>query len=164
MIIYFIRHGIAELRSIEKDDSHRILTSKGITKTQKVAQKLSYLDIKFDVIITSPYTRAKETAILLKQAKLSSEIIEHSALTPDGNILELINWLQNSDYRENSCLALVGHQPDLGNWVELLVFGEIKGKLIVKKSGIIGVELWDLSNPIGNSELFLLAGPKWISN
>lgn len=164
MIIYFIRHGIAESRSMEKDDSHRILTSKGITKTQKVAQKLSCLDIKFDVILTSPYVRAKETAILLQQAKLASEIIEHSALTPEGNILEWINWLQNSDYNNSSSIALVGHQPDFSNWVELLVFGEIKGKLVVKKSGIIGIKILDLSNPIGNSELFLLAGPKWITN
>ncbi|MGI0482852.1 phosphohistidine phosphatase SixA [Geminocystis sp. CENA526] len=164
MIIYFIRHGIAESRSIEKDDSQRILTSKGITKTQKVAQKLSSLDIKFDVIITSPYIRAKETAIILQQAKLSPQIIEHSALTPEGNILEWINWLQNSKYNHNGSIALVGHEPDFSNWVELLVFGEIKGKLIVKKSGIIAVEIFDLSNPIGNAELFLLAGPKWITN
>jgi len=59
---------------------------------------------------------------------------------------------------------LVGHQPDLTNWTELLIWGEIQGKLILKKAGIIGLDLLDLSNPIGTSELFLLAGPKWITN
>lgn len=165
MKIYLIRHGIAELRVIEKNDPQRILTSRGITKTQKVAQKLSSLEIKFDVIISSPYTRAKETAIILQQAKLTSKIIEHSALEPEGNILEWISWLQNSDYNDkDSSIALVGHQPDLSNWVELLVWGQIQGKLILKKAGIIGLELLDLSNPIGTSELFLLASPKWITN
>jgi len=148
MNIYFIRHGIAESREIEKDDAHRILTSKGITKTQKVAQKLDYLDLKFEVIITSPYTRSQETAIILQQAKLTNKIIEHSALQPDGNILEWIDWLQNSEYKESiGNIALVGHQPDLGNWAELLVWGEIKEKLIMKKAGILGIELFDLSNP-----------------
>lgn len=164
MKIYLIRHGIAELRAIEKNDPERILTSRGITKTQKVAQKLSTLKIKFDAIVSSPYIRAKETAIILQQAKLTTEIIEHSALKPEGNILELISWLQNSDYPENSSIALVGHQPDLSNWTELLVWGQMQGKLILKKAGIIGLDLLDLSNPIGTSELFLLAGPKWITN
>ncbi|NCO74840.1 MAG: phosphohistidine phosphatase SixA [Cyanobacteria bacterium] len=164
MKIYLIRHGIAESRNIEENDPERILTSKGITRVQKVTQKLSTLKIKFDVIISSPYTRAKETAIILQQGKLTSQIIEHSALKPEGNILEWINWLQNSDYKDSNSIALVGHQPDLTNWTELLIWGEIQGKLILKKAGIIGLDLLDLSNPIGTSELFLLAGPKWITN
>lgn len=164
MKIYLIRHGIAESRAIEKNDPERILTSRGITKTQKVAQKLSALEINFNVIVTSPYTRAKETAIILQQAKLTSKILEHSALQPEGNILEWISWLQNSNYNENSNIALVGHQPDLTNWTELLMGGEIKGSLILKKAGIIGLDILDLSNPIGTSVLFLLAGPKWITN
>ncbi|BAQ62872.1 phosphohistidine phosphatase SixA [Geminocystis sp. NIES-3708] len=164
MKIYLIRHGIAESRNIEQNDPERILTGRGITKTQKVAQKLSNLEVKFDVIISSPYTRAKETAIILQQAKLTSEIIEHSALEPEGNILEWISWLQNFNCNQNSSIALVGHQPNLGNWTELLVWGQIHGKLILKKAGIIGLDLLDLSNPIGTSELFLLAGPKWITN
>lgn len=162
MKIYLIRHGIAESRLIEKNDAQRILTERGIAKTQKVAQKLTNLNLVFRVIVTSPYTRARETAIILKQGKLSKEMIEHPALMPEGNILELINWLQNSSYDENSNIALVGHQPDLGNWAELLVWGKSEDKLILKKSGIIGVEINDLNNPLGNGELFLLASPKWI--
>ena len=54
MKIYLIRHGIAELRAIDKKDAQRMLTSKGIVKTQKVARKLADLDIKFDALITSP--------------------------------------------------------------------------------------------------------------
>ncbi len=164
MEIYLIRHGIAESRSIEQNDPERILTSRGITKTQQVAQKLSSLEIQFDVIVSSPYIRAKETAIIMQQAKITSKIIEHSALVPEGNILEWVSWLQNSDYNQDSNIALVGHQPNLGNWAELLVWGQIQGKLILKKAGIIGLELLDLSNPIGTSELFLLASPKWITN
>lgn len=164
MIIYLIRHGIAESRDIEKEDAKRILTSKGITKTQKVAQKLAYLDLKFNIIITSPYIRAKETAIILQQAKLTSQIIEHSSLIPEGNILEWINWLQHSDYKDSKSIALVGHEPDLSSWAELLIWGEIKGKLNLKKAGIIGIELSDLSNPIGTGQLFLLSSPKWMVN
>lgn len=163
MKIYLIRHGIAESRLIEKNDSQRILTRKGITKTQKIAEKLSSLDLEFDVIITSPYIRAKETAILLQQAKRSKDIIEHTALTPEGNILEWFNWLQTSPYKLANSIALIGHEPDLSEWAQLLIWGKSEDKLTLKKSGIIGLELSDLDNPLGNATLFLLASPKWIS-
>ncbi|AFZ52282.1 phosphohistidine phosphatase SixA [Cyanobacterium aponinum UTEX 3222] len=163
MKIYLIRHGIAESRAMEKNDSQRILTRKGITKTQKVAQKLTNLDIEFDVIITSPYTRAKETAIILQQAKRSLNIVEHSALIPQGNILEWFNWLQTSPYKSAGNIALIGHEPDLSEWAQLLIWGKTEDKLILKKAGIIGLEVADLSNPLGTAQLFLLASPKWIS-
>jgi len=163
MKIYLIRHGIAESRLIEKNDSQRILTRKGITKTQKIAQKLTNLDVEFDVIITSPYTRAKETAIILQQAKRSNNIIEHTALKPEGNILEWLNWLQTSPYKSGNNIALVGHEPDLSEWAQLLVWGKSEDKLTLKKAGMIGLEVSDLDNPLGNAQLFLLASPKWIS-
>lgn len=163
MKIYLIRHGIAESRIIEKNDSQRILTRKGITKTQKVAEKLSNLSLEFDVIITSPYTRAKETAIILQQAKRSSKIIEHNALMPEGNLLEWFNWLQTSPYQVAQNIALVGHEPDLSEWAQLMIWGKSEDKLILKKAGIIGLELSDLENPLGKAKLFLLASPKWIS-
>ena len=164
MKIYLIRHGIAELRAMDKEDSKRMLTSKGIMKTQKVAQKLASLQVKFDVILTSPYRRAEETAIILEQAKLAPRIVKHSALEPEGNILEWINWLQESNYQADSCICIVGHQPDLAQWAELLIWGKSQGKLILKKAGIIGLELFNLANPLGESELFLLTSPKWITN
>lgn len=163
MKIYLIRHGIAESRIIEKNDSQRILTRKGITKTQKIAEKLSQLSLEFDVIITSPYVRAKETAIILQQAKRSATVIEHTALIPEGNILEWFNWLQTSSYKSAKNIALVGHEPDLTEWAQLLIWGKSEDKLILKKAGIIGLELSDLENPLGNAQLFLLASPKWIS-
>ena len=50
MKIYFIRHGIAELRAIDRPDADRMLLKKGIVKIQKVARKLANLEIKFDTI------------------------------------------------------------------------------------------------------------------
>ncbi len=164
MKIYLIRHGIAELKAIDKPDADRMLAKRGIVKIQKIAQKLSRLDIKFDVIITSPYRRAQETAIILKQAALSEQIIEHSALKPEGNILEWINSIQEQNYPIDTNICLVGHQPNLTDWTELLVWGKIQNRLSLKKAGIIGIELLNSSNPIGTCELFLLTSPKWMIN
>jgi len=57
-------------------------------------------------------------------------------------------------------LGIVGHEPDLSAWAELLVFGEIKGSLVLKKAGIIGITIPEVGLPIGNSLLFLLIPPK----
>lgn len=46
---------------------------------------------------------------------------------------------------------------------QLLIWGKTEDKLILKKAGIIGLEVADLSNPLGTAQLFLLASPKWIS-
>lgn len=160
--MYLVRHGIAELRTPEKDDAERILTKKGIAKTQEVAEKLSQKNVKFDIILTSPYVRAKETAIILQKAKLSKQLQEHPALMPDGNLLELLNWLQTSPYHSAESVALVGHQPDLSQWAELLIWGRSEEKIILKKAGIIGLNVPDLNNPLGRAEMFLLVSPKWI--
>ena len=57
-------------------------------------------------------------------------------------------------------LALVGHEPDLSQWAELLIWGEAKGVLQLKKAGIIGIEIPDHIDPIGNSILFWLTPPR----
>jgi phosphohistidine phosphatase len=163
MELYLIRHGIAEDRSKYDRDEKRPLTDKGRQKTKKVAQRLYNLGVQFNSILTSPLLRARQTAEILQEAGLSQQIEELSALAPDGKLNDWVNWWQNSGYNKNeSYLGLVGHQPNLGNWAETLVWGNNKEKLVVKKAGIIGLRLPEQTNPIGNSELFLLTSPKWI--
>jgi phosphohistidine phosphatase len=162
MEIYLIRHGIAAVRGTYTNDDERPLVAKGISKTQKVAAKLQLMGIKFDLILSSPLVRASQTAEILFQAGLSSTLESFTALEPEGNIQDWLQWLKTQ--RESNSitkLALVGHQPDLGNWTEMLVWGNIKHQINVKKAGIVGLELPDSSKIIGNCELFLLTAPKW---
>ena len=145
------------------DDEQRPLTAKGISKTTKVAQALFTKGVRFDLILTSPLVRASQTAKILQQANLASEVMTSNCLKPQGNIEEFVRWLQQErDRRQIGSLALVGHQPDLGNWAEMLVWGAIKGQIIVKKAGIVGLKLPENGTPIARSTLFLLTPPKWI--
>jgi phosphohistidine phosphatase len=165
MEIYLIRHGIAEDRSKYDRDGDRPLTNKGSQKTVKVAQRLINLGLKFKVILTSPLLRAKQTAKILQEEGLSEKVEIFSPLAPEGNIGDFVNWLQQSRYNEaESSVALVGHQPNLGNWAEKLVGNSSNERIILKKSGIIGLRLTLLENPIPKAELFLLTSPKWIIN
>lgn len=163
MELYLIRHGIAAEPQEYHSDLERPLTAKGQQKTQEVAQKLLKTDLKFELILTSPLTRAYQTAEILQNAGLSKNILQFPALSPGGDLQTWLTWWLESGYNKpESCLALVGHQPDLGNWAEILVWGKPQDKLILKKAGVIGLKLPENLSPVGNSELFLLTSPKWL--
>ena len=92
MEVYLIRHGIAAERGTYSNDDERPLVDKGINKTKKVAKSLREIGVVFDVICTSPLVRAKQTADILFEAGLSSQIEIFSALAPGGNIQDWETW------------------------------------------------------------------------
>ncbi|MGD1809195.1 phosphohistidine phosphatase SixA [Dapis sp. BLCC M126] len=160
--VYFIRHGIAADRENYGTDAERPLTEIGDRKTNKIAQKLKQLGLHFNLILTSPLVRANQTAKILQANKLSSQIEEFSHLAPGGDINLWLQWLKTWQPQENMELALVGHQPDLANWAEILVWGEARQVLILKKAGVIGVSLPEVGSPVGKSQMFWLTAPKFL--
>lgn len=160
MELYLIRHGIAQERDLAIQDEERSLTKIGQDKTKKVAKRLYELGLRFEMILTSPLTRTHQTAEILIETQLSSQLQVSTELAPNGNINSWINWLEQQNYQPDSKLALVGHQPDLGEWASMLVWGEANDGLILKKAGIIGLNLPTMRSPIGNSQMFLLTPPK----
>ncbi|MEH2433483.1 MAG: phosphohistidine phosphatase SixA [Nostoc sp.] len=163
MELYLIRHGIAEDKGLDIKDEERSLTKEGRQKTEKVAQKLVKLGLSFDLILTSPLVRARQTADILIAEKLSSKLEQSSHLAPDGQISSwLKDWLEPRNYSQNTQLALVGHEPDLTNWAEILLWGEVKGSLVLKKAGMIGIKLPETGSPLGRSQMFWLTPPKYL--
>ncbi|MEO1522253.1 MAG: phosphohistidine phosphatase SixA [Cyanobacteria bacterium J06633_2] len=159
--VFFIRHGIAAERGTYTNDGDRPLTDKGITKTQRIAQRCYDLGIRADLILSSPLVRAQQTADILKAERLAEEIQSSDALAPEGSIIHWLEWLNHWQPGSYNALIIVGHQPDLGHWAERLVWGESAGRLVVKKAGIIGVDISRIDSPIGTSELFLLTPPRY---
>ncbi|NET55600.1 MAG: phosphohistidine phosphatase SixA [Symploca sp. SIO2E6] len=164
MELYLIRHGIAADREAYSNDKKRPLTDKGRQKTTKVAKELYRRGLRFDLILTSPLVRARETAAILKDVGLSKRVEEFPSLAPNGNIHVWVNWLE-SEWKNNTVrnsLALVGHQPDLGNWAETLLWGKYQEKLVLKKAGVLGLHIPEIKIPLSQCELFLLIYPKWL--
>ena len=158
--LYLIRHGIAAAPESYETDEERPLTDEGVEKTKKVAKRLSQLKLHFDLILTSPLLRARQTALILQTAGLSSQIEESDHLGFDGDIYNWLPWLEIWQQKGGSCLALVGHEPNLSNWAETLVWGSPRGSLIVKKAGVIGLTLPQTGSPVGHSYLFWLVPPR----
>ncbi|MBE9209972.1 phosphohistidine phosphatase SixA [Nostoc sp. LEGE 06077] len=163
MELYLIRHGIAQEREVGIKDEERELTKEGRQKTEKVAQRLVKLGLQFDLIVSSPLVRAHQTAEILIATELSSQLEESTHLAPGGHLSSwLVYWLEPKNYSQNTRLALVGHEPDLSSWAEILLWGEIKGCLVLKKAGMIGVKLPEDGSVVGRSQMFWLTPPKYL--
>lgn len=163
--LYLIRHGIAADRSPQTypDDRQRPLTDAGVKKTRKIAKRLAELNLQFDYLLTSPLVRAQQTAEILANAQLSPKPDISAALAPAGQLQDWLHWynaIPKTGKNGDVAIAVVGHQPDLGHWAEQLIWGERRGQLIVKKAGVIGVNLPDEGESIGQSQLFWLVPPR----
>ena len=125
MNLYIIRHAIAvdEATSDYASDSERPLTDKGRKKMRQIAKALRHLGVEFDLILSSPYVRACETAEILADVfKMKKKIAFSDNLIPLGNPELLISEI-NEKYSVEG-LAIVGHEPHLSTLVGLAYSGK----------------------------------------
>ena len=162
MELYLIRHGIAQERTSDRPDTERSLTAQGRKKTQLVAKKLYSLGLRFDLILTSPLVRSRQTAEILVESQLSDRCEESTYLAFDGDLLALLDWLEQQQYPQSTKLALVGHQPNLGEWASILIGNQAEGAIVLKKVGIIGLTLPETGSPLARSQMFWLTPPKFL--
>src|SRR5579863_3087078 len=92
MDLYILRHAIAEERNPSGRDSERRLTEEGREKMRNAAKGMKALELEFDLILSSPYARAKETAEIVAKVFGSDEALRISpTLAADGNPKELLD-------------------------------------------------------------------------
>jgi phosphohistidine phosphatase len=166
MYLYLIRHGIAAdsdplaLDSIASDEL-RPLTKIGRKKVEQVADKLTRLDLKFDLIMTSPLVRAQQTADIYMDRQISPKLEVNQDLKPSGSLQSwLTAWHARSTADSFSTLAVIGHEPNLSEWAELLLFDQVYHQLILKKGGIIGLKFPEQRIEISMAQLYCLIPPK----
>lgn len=112
--LYLIRHAVAEERSDAwPDDSKRPLTAGGMVRMRKAARALARLGGSFDVILTSPLVRARQTAEIVAEAfRERPHIVNVEALAPGGTYHALEAELEKQSKRTR--IVLVGHEPGIG--------------------------------------------------
>ena len=140
--LFLVRHAIAEERGPSwPDDSKRPLTRKGMDRMREVAQGLAAAGVEFDEILTSPFTRAQQTAEVLAEAYgRPPRITRFDALAAGGPPAAVINELGR--FAKRGSLALVGHEPSLGELVAALVGAS--QAIPFKKGGVCCVVVDDL--------------------
>lgn len=142
MNLYLLRHGIAVDPSVPDftDDAKRPLTSKGKRRLRQITDAMSALKISFDVIISSPYVRAKQTAeIIAKSFKREKQLKFSDELTPGGNPKSLIQQL-NALRPKPKNILLVGHEPYLGKLIALLTAGNTNMEIDMRKGSLCLLE------------------------
>lgn len=137
MNLYIVRHAIAVESGTPgyEDDSQRPLTDEGRKKMKKIVKGLRQLEIELDVILTSPYVRARDTAeILASGFKLKDKVAFSDNLIPPGNFDQLVDEILEKYNLDN--LALVGHEPMLSSFVGFLMTGNRDTAITLKKGGV----------------------------
>jgi len=144
MNIHLLRHGIAAPLGQENNfrDEQRALTADGIEKMRQAAQGLKRLQIEFDLIVSSPLVRARQTAEIVAEAlKFRQPLDEWDELVPGGAVDAVLRRLH--DFRECNSMLLVGHQPSIGCVASYLVFGDARVSLPFKKGALFCVQTND---------------------
>jgi phosphohistidine phosphatase len=155
--LLIIRHGPAgrreEWEAEGRDDRLRPLTPKGKKEVRKAAGGLRQLVPTLDLLATSPWTRAAETAQLVA-TEYGCEVTEVEALTSEHAPKDLAPWLHGQRGKES--LGLVGHEPHLGLLVGYLLTGKSVSFIELKKGGACLVEMEDPSTAGGATLQWLL--------
>ena len=114
MRIYIFRHGEAVAKNDPSvaSDPERPLVDEGIRRTRQAAEGLREMGIMPDVIYTSPWLRAKQTARILSEVFHATELVEMSELAGDRTVAEVLAALSRVGKAQE--IMLVGHQPLLG--------------------------------------------------
>jgi phosphohistidine phosphatase len=136
--IYILRHAEAEIRD-GASDRDRSLTDKGREQSRRVARFLRRNELIPDVILSSPFTRAWQTAeIVCDEANLDDPVLADwlgCGMTPETAFKELTVYSRLPD------MMIVGHQPDLAELTARLLGLANSDQVQFKKAALIGLEL-----------------------
>jgi phosphohistidine phosphatase len=141
VILYVLRHAIAESEAPGGDDRLRRLTSRGREKMRAEAEGMAGLGIELDLLLTSPLVRAAETAAIVADVLPGCPTPrEFPGLAPSVGAAELVRGLR--PFARHEGVAIVGHEPGLSQVAALLLAGSPGGlALVLKKGGLIAIEI-----------------------
>jgi phosphohistidine phosphatase len=156
--LMLVRHAMAAERGPNyPDDRKRPLTTEGVARFKRVVDGLKGLGVTLDLVLTSPLVRAHHTAELLVAGiggKPRLEVLD--ALAPGGRMVQVLDALAKQSKRARH-LALVGHEPDLGELAARLL--RARGTIEFKKGAVCCIEL-DGAMPTGPGTLRWLLPPR----
>jgi len=119
LTIYVLRHGVAEERREGRPDATRALTTAGKQKLRSVLRLAKKAGVTPDIILTSPLTRALETAEMVaeilgcrKKPTVTKTLLPSSS---PGRV-----WKEISETKMPRVL-IAGHEPLLSHFISFLL-------------------------------------------
>jgi phosphohistidine phosphatase len=152
VILYFLRHGDAGSPQPTDDDA-RELTDRGRAALRAAAPLWRRLNLRPDVVLSSPLPRALQTAQLLCEAVDGAKPIPDDGLRPGASWGRLGRAMAaHPDARR---VMFVGHEPDLSAAiVELTGAASVR----MRKGGLACLEFYGVPEP-GSGEIAWLLDP-----
>jgi phosphohistidine phosphatase len=159
MFVYIARHAWAGERGDPRwpDDSLRELMAEGIERFTEVVKALVECGFEPKRIVTSPYTRCRQTADIIAKHVAGRPIIEElEALEPGSDLEPLIDWTNEQD---GANVCWVGHSPDVERLAAELI-GDGTGRIRFAKGAVAAIAFEGETANAGGGELFWLATAK----
>jgi phosphohistidine phosphatase len=140
MKLLLVRHAIA----LDRDtpgvaDSLRPLTEEGVSRFKKTAKALSEI-VTVEVVLTSPFLRAKQTAEILARHFSGAPVQESEALS-DGSRVRFEQSLRRIP--PTALVAAVGHEPYLSEWTAEWLGASRSETFAFKKGGAALIDFDD---------------------
>ncbi|MBA3894174.1 MAG: histidine phosphatase family protein [Gemmatimonadales bacterium] len=162
MLLLLVRHANAAERDPAQwpDDRDRPLTDKGRKVQAEVSRFLRKRDLSPSLVLTSPWTRAVQTAeILVEVALVGQPPVPCEPLARDPDLIRLQDFVGNR--AGPAIVALVGHSPWMEDLASLLLGGTgTSVRTDFPKSGVMGIEVERLEP--GAGELRFFVRPKMV--
>ena len=146
MNLFILRHGLAsdpgeDGQPRDLKDAERPLSPKGRQRMRHITAAMRAMQLKFDVVATSPLLRARQTAQIVTEAlELRRQLVLTDNLAPAGSPQLLVEQLNELGPRAKNIL-LVGHEPYLSRLIALLVAGNTMAAVDLKKGGLAKLEI-----------------------
>ncbi|HEX2222337.1 MAG TPA: histidine phosphatase family protein [Candidatus Limnocylindria bacterium] len=150
MILYFLRHGRAE-DARAGDDEGRRLSAEGAAQLRAASAIWRRLNLRPDVVVSSPLPRARETARIFCEALGVAQPRTDDDLRPGAGWPHFARALaRHPDARR---VAFVGHEPDLS-----AAISEVTGASSVRMrpGGLACVEFYGVPEPAGGEIAWLI--------
>jgi len=157
--LLIVRHAIAFERDAERwpDDGARPLTPAGRRRFQQAAAGLARVFPEVDLLVTSPFTRARQTAQILTKIAGWPKAGLRTELTPDTPVARTLASLRQPHV---SRLAIVGHEPHLSELIALCLTSPPPSLHIEMKKGAAAVIGFDSTLRAGAGTLHALLPPR----
>ncbi|HET8622699.1 MAG TPA: histidine phosphatase family protein [Gemmatimonadales bacterium] len=157
MLLLLVRHAHAGDRDPSQwpDDTQRPLSDKGRKTHAKVARTLRNLELTPELLLTSPWLRAMQTAEIMHDVMLLPQPpVPCDALADEPDLAAIA--AEAGPRGERAVVALVGHSPWMEEIAALLLTGSDRGvKIDFPKSGVIAMDTPRLA-PAAASLRFML--------
>lgn len=149
MILYFLRHGDAGPAQSGDDDARK-LTGRGEAALRAAAPLWRRLNLRPEVVLTSPLPRARRTAELVCEAVGGTPIADER-LRPGASWDDMARAMAaHPDARR---VLFVGHEPDLSAAiVELTSVASVR----MRKGGLACLEFYGIPEAGGGEIAWLL--------